>query len=172
MFRVLTARLSVCMILFLVLDIVVRPHIAIAGFAPIFLYALVIYTAFEWDVKRSLMTAGFVGVLRDLTGYHPLGAETITLVGMTFLLNLLLLKIDRQSAFTRFVLAFILVHMTLLLNLFWIAIFESSQFAPAAPMRVAFGTALVTAVASGILSPFMRRWFRDRSSIKQYELFA
>jgi rod shape-determining protein MreD len=169
--RILSGRVVLYLVFLLVLDLSVTPLIRVGGFRPILQYLVILYAAFQWGWEKTIPMAIGVGILRDLTSSQILGLETVSLVFVAFLLDLLVQKIERDIFFLRVLAVFLFVFSVLMMNLIL------SNFLTDIPrfswyeIGIAVGTSLYTAAVMPLFFYGTRYWFHDRTFLKQYELF-
>ena len=112
------------------------------------------------------------GILRDFAGSHFLGLETAALVAASFVLDLLVQKIDRDSPVMRMAVGFLFVFLVSILVVVFSNFLGGAREISWYTFQISAGAALYSAA---VLPPFIYvtgRWFHDRVPLKQYELFG
>ncbi|MBI3313447.1 MAG: rod shape-determining protein MreD [Candidatus Omnitrophica bacterium] len=170
--RIFSAKVIFYLLLLALLDLSLRPLIWIGAAAPMFLYLMIPYAIFQWKLSRSMTLAALIGIFRDLTGSHLLGLETLVLLLVTFLFDLLAQKVERNSNLMRFAGTFLFI-----LSVFGALAAASGIFGSPAPISgyvftAMTGTAFYTACLSLPFFALTTHWFHDRVPLKQYELFG
>ena len=139
---------------------------------PVFLYLLIPYAAFRWHWEKTVPLAIAIGLLRDLAGSQPLGAETAALAAVSAGLDFLILKIDRGSFLMQFAACFLFIFLVMALTLILSGFLGSAAGLSWKSLGIALGAALSTAAAMPFFFYLNALWFRERVSLKQYELFG
>ncbi len=170
--RILSARVIFYLLILLVLELSVLPFFRVGVFQPVLLYLMVLHAAFQWGWEKTVPMAVAAGVLRDLAGSHSLGLETAALVAASFVLDLLVQKIERDSQVTRVAVGFLFVFFVSILIVLFSNFLGEAREISWYTFGVSVGTAFYSAM---MLPPFFYvtgHWFHDRIPLKQYELFG
>ena len=169
--RILSGRVVAYLLILLVFDLSLVPAIRIQMVQPILLYLMVLHTAFQWGIQKAVPMAIVIGLLRDFSGSQFFGIETASLIIASTVLNVIVQKIDRESAVTRIAVSFVFVFSVLMLS----GLFPALVGAPVAltlhTFLISAAVACYTSVLTPIFSTVTSRWFRERAPMKQYELF-
>ncbi len=170
--RIFSGKVILYFFLLLVADLCWSPWIAVGGAQPVFLYLMVVYSAFQWGAWRSVPVAIVAGLARDLTGSLDLGVETLVLFISTLVLDFLVQKLDRESQLVRMIAAFLFVFWVLLELAYCSSFFGMKLPVTGHALLGILTTALYTAVWTPVFFGVTSRWFHDRTPMKQYELFG
>ncbi len=172
MSRIFSGRLILYLLFLLVADFCFAPAFHLGLIRPILLYLLIFYSAVCWGWEKTLPLAVAAGLLRDFSGSQSFGVETVAAVLGAFCLDFSLQKIDRESFVIRLGTAFLFVFLMTGLVL----VMSAFLGARTPSFGLGFALCLGTGIYSAALMPFFfqltARWFRDRGSLKQYELFS
>ena len=173
MYRLVSGKVICSLGLCLALDVSVTPLFRFDFFyPPVFLYLLVLYTAFVWQGRHTFEMGVGVGLLKDLVSFQPLGLETIVLGLASFVLAFVVQKIDRESLVNRFLACFVFVlsvsFLVWGLARFLVSSSEISWYPVTACLTLALSTSIVMPVFFYLIS----WWFKDHEPLKQYELFG
>ncbi len=169
--RLLSAKVIFYLLILLAADFCIMPILRFSSVQPVLIYLMIPYAAFQWHWEKTVPMAIAVGILRDLTGVLPLGVETVVLVGISFLLDGIVQKIDRNSPLTQLVLTFLFLLGAFSGSFMLSGFLAGPQSLTANMLFGLVGSALLTAVMMPAAFYFTARWFFDKSTIKQYELF-
>ena len=169
--RLFSSKVIFYLFFLLVLDVCVMPMIHFGSARPVLLYLMIPYAALEWHWQKTLAMALAVGILRDLTGSHPMGSETTVLLAASLALDLMVQKMDRESTLMRLGLTFVLVFGVAVLTLFLSNLVGISAPVSWPALWVSLGMAAATTCVMPFFFYATAWWFHDRSLFKQYELF-
>ncbi len=169
--RLLSAKVIFYLTLLLILDFCLMPIFRVGSVQPVLLYLMIPYASFQWHWEKTVPLAVIVGLFRDLTGVLPLGVETAALVGVTFLLDGVVQKIDRNAPITQLFLSFFYLSGVFFGGFILSGLIRGEQIMNANMFFGLLGSALMTAVAMPFFFYLTARWFFDKTAIKQYELF-
>ncbi len=165
-----SAKVILYFLFLTVMDATILPVIQIRSIAPSFLYLFVCYVAFEWGSRKTPYAAFWAGLILDFLGGGPLGLEATILVGLAFLLDFTVQKMERQFPGIYFLITFFFVFFAGLLRLF----LAYSETLPVSMMGDYLGLVAGAALYTSLLLPFFYfmtdRWF-GHTVTKQYELF-
>lgn len=171
--RIVSFKVLSYLFFWLLFDFSIRPYFVIGYLRPVFLYLMVMYAAFEWGWEKALPLSFVVGMMRDLVGTNYLGSETFALLLTSGLMVIAARKLDRHSFFMRFSLTAIFILTVEVINLsFEALLFEGDDFLFWNRFLTCVGSAFASAAFVPIFFPLTVRWFGERSSLKQYELFT
>ena len=171
MYRVFSGRVILYLLFLLVLDITLVPLVRIGFVRPVLEYLIILYAAFQWGWQKTLPIAITVGILRDFVSSQSLGIETSSLIFASFVLDLLVQKMEREIWFLRLTAAFLFVFCASMSSLILSSFLGEGIHVSGASVTIALGTSFYTAI---LMPPFFyltARWFHDRFAFKQYELF-
>lgn len=127
--------------------------------------------AFFWSWQRVPVFALGIGLLRDFSGGHLFGIETVTLALTGFLLSLGIQKLDRENISVRLGISFLFVALTGFLSAALGVWLETGKgFNGDLAAGVFLSTIYTTALAPGFFW-MTNLWFRRPSVLRQYELF-
>ncbi|HXV28052.1 MAG TPA: rod shape-determining protein MreD [bacterium] len=169
--RIFSGRVILYVLILLVLDLAIVPFFRIGVLQPPLGYLLILYAAFQWDIRKAVPTALAVGISRDLVSSQWFGLEMICCVSAAFLLELAVQKIEHTDFAFRAGIAFVFIFLIEILSLLLSNPFagDTNRF------WVGFGTAVGAAAYACVILPaffyLSARWFRDRPPVKQLELF-
>lgn len=138
---------------------------------PLPLYLMVLYACLEWGWKTTIPVAFCAGLLRDIVGSAPFGVETSALVISSLVLDLLVQKIEHSLMVFRMAIALIFLTCAMGLSYFFTLLFGARTAFTPSDFHTLFGSALYTALLYPIFFSLMSRWFQNRRTLKQYELF-
>lgn len=169
--RVFSIKVISYVVLLYVLDVTVMPFVAVGIFKPSLLYLMILYAAFRWHWKKIIPMGILVGLLRDFMSSTYWGIETGILVLSSYALCLFVQKIERYSLLMRITTAFIFILTVLFLNLIAGGLAEGLTEISWNILLNAFGMAVASAFVMPLFFFLSALWFRDRSRLKQYELF-
>jgi len=171
MYRIISKRVILFLLLLLVLDIAAAPFLTWGYARPSFSYLAILYVAFEYGWKSALPVAILVGFLRDLTSGAAVGMETLLLAFVVFVLDKANKNVISQSTFFRVIVTFLFI---LGLQILYLAGFslvspdiKISWFNLSLAVKAAFLNTL-------ILPPFLylaTRFFDKKKRFHQFELF-
>lgn len=170
--RIFSARVIFYLLFLLVLELSVLPFFRIGVFQPVLLYLMVLHAAFQWGWEKTVPMAVAVGILRDLTGSHSFGLETVALVAASSLLDLLVQKIERDSQVTKIGIGFLFVFFVSNLVVLFSGFLGRGEGISGYAFWVSAGTAFYSAAILPVFFFVTGRLFHDRMALKQYELFG
>ncbi len=154
-----------------VLDVTLCPVLRIHAVYPSLLYLLICYTAFEWGNRKTIYVAFWVGLFKDLLGGGPLGLETSILVVMSFALDFVVQKIQREFPGIYLLITFLFVFLSLMFKMIIAYFLEWLPMVSWEYMEAILFKALYTTLLLPIFYFVTERWFGNQSFLKQYELF-
>lgn len=111
--RLLSFKVALLLLVLMVLDMSVFPILSMGAFRPVLSYLFVLYVAFEWHWKKTLMAAFLVGCIRDALSFHPFGIEIVSLSIVSMGLVFFVQKMVIQSTLVRMLGAFIFTFLSL-----------------------------------------------------------
>jgi len=169
--RVITQRLILALLFWLVAEMTFLRAFHVGGAMPLPLYLMVLYACLEWGWKTTIPVAFCAGICRDFVGSSPFGVETSALVISSLVLDLLVQKIEHSFMVFRMAIALIFLTCAMGLNYSFTLVFGARTGFESSDFGVLFGSALYTALLYPVFFSLMSRWFKDRRVFKQYELF-
>lgn len=168
--RLGSAKVILYLFFITVMDTTVLPMVQIHSIVPSFLCLFVCYVAFEGGPPKTLYAAFWVGLIRDFLGVGPLGLEACIFVGLAFLLDFVVQKMERQFPGIYFLITFAFVFLVGALRLL-LGYYEQLFMHMAGDYLAAVA---LTALYTSVLLPFFYfltdRWL-GHVGAKQYELF-
>ena len=155
----------------LVLDETLAPVFRIGDNRFILTYLMIVYVAFQWSWQLTIPAAFMIGLLRDFSGTGPIGIETSSLIVSAILLDFTVQKIERDQLVLRILSAMIFTFTVFLIHYLMAGFLTGINFNVWYYLTVAFGTSVYTGLLVPFFFFFSAKWFRDRTNIKQYDLF-
>lgn len=169
--RILSAKVLIFVFLLHIIDLSLTSLLRVGPVRPVFLYLAIVYASFQWGGRKTLALSAVAGGLRDITGVHPVGVETVVLVVSALLLDFWVHKIERQSLLVRTVSAFLYIALALFLILTVSTLLGEPVGLSTYLAASILLTALYTACWTPVFFYLAMRWFHDKVPMKQYELF-
>lgn len=170
--RVITKRLIIYLVLWLVAEMTLLRPFWIGSAAPLPLYLMVLYACLEWGWKTTIPVAFCAGLMRDLAGSAPFGVETSALVLSSLVLDLMVQKVEHSILLFRFAIAVIFMACVLGISYMLTLVLGSRTVFVWNDLSIWIGSAVYSAVLYPFFFYLTARWFKDRRVLKQYELFG
>lgn len=171
MYRVFSWKVIFVLIGLTIADMTLAPSLRVHMIQPIWVYGLILYTAFYRGGKDTLLAAFLTGLLRDLVSNPVIGMEALSLTTAALLLEWVVPKLDRKSTLMHVIcaLGFTAVAQFLVLVLACLSSrsLAMSWYSLGVVIRIAFYTACFIPFLFRILDALIR----ERQSFRQYELF-
>ncbi len=171
MFRFYTPRLLILVFITLLIDLTVSPLFTVNSARFFAGYLLVLYATFAWGWQKTIPVAMMVGLSRDLLSTETLGFETFALVAASFLLDLMVRKMQRELLWLRLIIAFLFVFCVQWIQIILSTALQDVAFSGRFAIGAVFGSAFYTALVLPFFFYGAARWFHDQTFSKQYELF-
>ena len=171
MHRILSARVIFYLFLLLIIELTILPVFRIGSIQPQLLYLMILYVAFQWGWQKTIPMALTVGILRDLAGSQYFGYEAMALVLTSWLLDLLVRSVERDSWSLKMVTAFLFVFLVTMFHMMLLSVLTPQTYVSWHWCGINLATALYTALLLPFFFHFTAKWFGDRVTFKQYELF-
>jgi len=169
--RVITQRLIIYMLFWLTAEMTFLRAFHLGPAMPLPLYLMVLYACLEWGWKTTIPVAFCAGLLRDLSGSAPFGVETSALVISSLVLDLLVQKIEHSVMLFRMGIALIFLTCVLTLSYLLSLLFGVRSGYVPNDLGIIAGSAVYSALLYPLFFSGTSRWFKDRRTLKQYELF-
>ncbi|HNX69570.1 MAG TPA: rod shape-determining protein MreD [Candidatus Omnitrophota bacterium] len=169
--RLASFKVILYFVFLMMMDATILPVFRIGAVYPSFLCLFVCYAAFEWGAPKTMYVAFWVGLLRDFLGGGMIGMEASLFVGLAFLLDFAVQKMEKQFPGIYMLITFLFVLIEGVLRL----LLGYGDGLPSGWFGTHLGLVVLTALYTSVLLPVFYfltdRWLGHKTATKQYELF-